>query len=326
VLITARSFCCHCHYLFEVLLVNKMMSSAELGEAEAVKNVCGWCGIAEVDNVKLEDCHGCDLVKYCSDNCRGEHRHWHIPECKIRKAELHDKELFTQPNGSHLGECPICFLPLSLDAKKSAFYPCCSASICDGCSYTHASNGGDRCPFCRELEPGGDEERRERMMERVKANDPAALSEMGIIKRHTEGDYDGAFEYLTKAAEMGEMRSHYLLGVMYMRGEGVEKDVEKAVYHLEKAAIGGHPWARYNIGAYEWNSGMHQRAVKHFIIAANVGHEDSMKALWKHYSQGNITKEDLEVTLRTHKAAIDATKSSQREEAEACRKRGSPLG
>jgi hypothetical protein len=50
--------------------------------------------------------------------------------------------------------------------------------------------------------------------------------------------------------------------------------------------------------------------------AANLGDEESMKALWKHYSCGNITKEDLEATLRTHQAAIDAMKSEQRKEAE----------
>jgi radical SAM protein with 4Fe4S-binding SPASM domain len=36
--------------------------------------------VAGVDNVKLEDCGGCDLVKYCGDNCRKEHRHWHVQE------------------------------------------------------------------------------------------------------------------------------------------------------------------------------------------------------------------------------------------------------
>ena len=42
-----------------------------------------------------------------------------------------------------------------------------------------------------------------------------------------------------------------------------------------------------------------------------------MKKLWKFYSAGQITKDDLDATLRTNKAAIDATKSLQREEAEA---------
>ena len=38
---------------------------------------------------------------------------------------LSDKELFEQPDGSHLGECPLCVLPLSLDLKKSTLYSCC---------------------------------------------------------------------------------------------------------------------------------------------------------------------------------------------------------
>jgi hypothetical protein len=41
-----------------------------------------------------------------------------------------------------------------------------------------------------------------------------------------------------------------------------------------------------------------------------------MKKLWKCYSEGNITKEDLNATLRTHQAALDAMKSPEREAAE----------
>jgi len=103
---------------------------------------------------------------------------------------------------------------------------------------------------------------------------------------------------------------------MYHEGEGVEKDEEKAAYHWEKAAIGGHPIARYNLACIEEDNGNMERAVKHAIIAANLGMEESMKKLWKHYSLGNITKENLDSTLRTHQAAIDAMKSAQRDEAE----------
>ena len=73
-------------------------------------------------------------------------------------------------------------------------------------------------------------------------------------------------------------------------------------------------------------NGNMDRAVKHHIIAANLGDEDCMKVLWKHYSAGNITKEKLEVTLRTHQAALDEMKSPEREAAEAWRKRGAQLG
>ena len=126
-----------------------------------------------------------------------------------------------------------------------------------------------------------------------------------------------AFEYWTKAAKLEDAKAHYQLGIIYRKGEGVEKDEEKGIYHWEKAAIGGDPTARHNLGAIEEKNGNIERAVKHFIIAANLGSEKSMQMLWKFYSDGRITKEDLESTLRTHKAAIDATKSSQRDVAEA---------
>ena len=101
----------------------------------------------------------------------------------------------------------------------------------------------------------------------------------------------------------------------------VLRRMRKKVYHLEEAAIGGHAEARHNLGCHEENNGRMERAVKHFTIAANMGDDKSMKALWKCHAKGFVKKDDLTVTLRAHQAAVDATKSPQREEAEEFRKR-----
>ncbi len=283
-------------------------------ETEECHLCCANCGIAGVDDITLQGCTDCDLVKYCGDKCQENHREQH-EECNKRKALLHDRKLFTQPDETHLEECPLCFLPLPIDPRKSGFYSCCSQYICMGCAHANRkSNINDnRCPFCRESV--NDEENRKRNMKRVKANDPAAMKEMGG-KCRVEGDYNAAFEYLSKAAELGDLDAHYRLGIMYWQGEAVEKNEEKTVYHFEKAAIGGHPGARHGLACIEGRNGNIERSVKHFIIGANLGDEKSMKALWTYYSRGNITKEDLDATLRSHHAAIDATKSEQREEAE----------
>jgi hypothetical protein len=292
---------------------------ADAEVSEQADEVCASCGIAEVDNVKHKKCT-CDLVKYHSDEYREEHREQHAEQCKNRAKELHDKKLFTQPDSCCYGECPLCFLPMPLNVglSRSLFYSCCSKTICYGCEYANDKSNGHQsdCPFCREI-PLGDDEGLRRMMKRIEdANDSTAMTQVGT-ERYNEGDYDGAFEYWTKAAEFGHLKAHHNLGVAYDRGEGVEKDKEKEVYHYEIAAIGGHPGSRFNLGNNEERNGNMKRAVKHFIIAANLGHIKSMRALWRHYSHGNITKVDLEVTLRTHQAAIDAMKSPQREEAAA---------
>ena len=296
-----------------------MSSGAEVESVEAEKEAeacCASCGIAQVDDIKLEECSGCDLVKYCSDKCREEHREQHEEECKKRKAELSDKELFQQPEETCYGECPLCFLPMPIDTDKSRFYSCCCKSMCNGCCYADRIRSGRmRCPFCREPTVNGREENDKRVMERVKVNDPNALRRMGA-RLYQEGDYNRAIEFLTKAAELGDADAHYHLGYMYWQGRGVEKDEERSNYHDEKAAIGGHPTARYNLACQEGGNGNFERAVKHFIIAAKLRYEESMKALWKFYSYGTITKEELESTLRTHKAAIDETKSAERDAAE----------
>ena len=85
---------------------------------------CANCGIAGVDEIQLEKCNGCDLVKYCGDKCREEHREQHQMECKKRAKELHDDGLFTQPDGTDMGECPLCFLPMPLDESKHCFMSC----------------------------------------------------------------------------------------------------------------------------------------------------------------------------------------------------------
>ena len=152
------------------------------------------------------------------------------------------------------------------------------------------------------------------MMKRAEANDPESTYRMGR-EHHEKGDYDVAFRYFTKAAEMGDVDAHFSLSLRYHEGQGVEMNKEKELYHLEEAAIGGHPTARYNLGIKEGQNDRIERAVKHWIIAANLGDDDSIEALKTGYKHGAVSKEDFAAALRAHHAAVIATKSSQREAA-----------
>jgi len=281
---------------------------------------CASCGIPEDDEIKLKECDDCDLVRYCSDACQKNHSPQHEEACKKRAAELRDELLFKQPDSSHLGDCPICMIPLKLDLSESSMQTCCSKVICDGCSHANQKREFEerrepKCPFCRKLIPDTDEECDKRRMKRVEANDPVALRREGVVQLN-KGDYSSAFEYYTKAAQLGDVDSHNRLASLYDLGKGVEKDEGKAIHHLEEAAIGGHPKARYNLGIEEGSNDNFERAVKHFIIAANQGHDDSIKPLMAAYREGFVSKEDLAAALRAHQAAVDATKSPQRDAAE----------
>ncbi|KAK1733787.1 zf-MYND and TPR domain-containing protein [Skeletonema marinoi] len=130
-----------------------------------------------------------------------------------------------------------------------------------------------------------------------------------------EGDYDTAFEYWTKATGLGDVGAHFNLSRLYRKGLGVEKDKKKRLHHLEAAAIGGDHVARNHLAIVEWENGRQERAIKHWIIAATLGDDDAVTCLREWYVVGLVCKEDAAAALRAYQAAVDATKSAQREAA-----------
>ncbi len=300
-----------------------MMSGAEDLEKEGAADICcASCGIAEVDDVKLLKCDDCDLVRYCSDECKEDHRPEHEAICKERAAELRDELLFRQPESTHLGDCPICCVPLNA-SKLSEFtmFGCCCKFICKGCEIANMfrewqANMSHACPFCRQplLK---ESESEDVIRERVEANDPVAIIRMGVWHFQKE-DYEAAIECYRRAAELGDADAHFKLGSHYCEGKYVEKDEKKGVYHLEEAAIAGHPEARYELALHEFQDDAGViRAINHFIIAANLGHEKSLEPLRHCYTHELISKEVFAASLRAYQAAVEGMKSPNRERAAA---------
>ena len=175
--------------------------SAENDAVADADEVCASCGKAEVDDIKLKKCT-CNLVKYCTIDCQKNHRPQHKKNCRKRLAEIRDRDLFEQPHATHLGECPICCLPLSVDARN-VFMGCCSKRICNGCCYANQKREikeglQQRCAFCREPLAESQEEGNTNVLKRIhENNDPAAMSQVGKL-RNEEGDYGTALEYLQR--------------------------------------------------------------------------------------------------------------------------------
>ncbi len=302
---------------------NNMSKETERSNEERVDTACcASCGITEIDDVKLVpcECDGCDLVKYCGDECKRAQRLQHEKECKKRAAELRDELLFKQPEGTHMGDCPICCLPLQPNPIKSNVMVCCSKVICNGCRHANQMREIEMrlqqsCPFCREALPKNDDGCNKQMMKRVEAGDAVAICHQGR-EEYNKGYYQRAIDYYTKAAELGDVNAHCELSQMYREGKGGEPDIRKEVYHLEEAVIGGHTIARHNLGCQEGDNGNFDRAVKHWIIAATQGQDESMKMLMTAFKKGYVEKADLAAALRAHHSAVDAMKSPQREAAE----------
>ena len=284
---------------------------------------CANCGKLGSNAVKLKDCTACRLVKYCDVDCQRAHRKQHKKACKQRKAELKDEQLYSQglerPEGDF---CPICTLPILLPMDDhSTSIPCCMKRICSGCvaGQIRHNKGELECIFCRTPHPKNDADKLAMLRARVGKKDPAAIDVLG--ERYFRGslglqkDMQKAIELWTEAAELGSIEALHNLGLAYDRGEGVQQDKAKAVQLRTKAAMKGHVVCRFALGISELEMRNCNRAVKHLLISAKMGHKKSVELIKHLFMGGGATKEQYAEAQRGYQDALEGMKSHDRDEA-----------
>ena len=293
--------------------------------------ICANCG-KEGSNLNI--CNKCKGATYCNAACKKKHRSKHKKECERRvaelheeelererrEAELHDEKLFKQPPPNQ--DCPICMLPLPSLYTGKKYKGCCGKIICSGCIYAVEKRDGGvgLCPFCRTPTPTP-ERGVEQYKKRMKLDDAEAIYEMGCF--YHDGvyglpqDHAKALELWHRAAELGRATSYYSIGNSYLKGNGVERDEKKAKHYWELAAMGGDIKARQNLGVSEWCAGNMDRAMKHFMIAAEFGNSVSLDIIKQIFMDGYATKDDYSEALRSYQANLVEIKSPQRDEAAA---------
>ena len=164
----------------------------------------------------------------------------------------------------------------------------------------------------------------EACMKRMEAGDANAFHTMGILHLFGElgmqKDTDKALEMFLRAAELGAADSHSNIANMYHPGTEGVVDHAKYLYHCQQAAMKGCPVSRSNLGCYEANAGNTDRAMKHWMISAGMGHGKSLENIKRIFISGNATKAQYEKALRDYQAYMDEVKSDQRDEAAAKRR------
>ena len=153
----------------------------------------------------------------------------------------------------------------------------------------------------------------------MELNDAQSFYNLGC--RYSNGrlglpqDYAKALKLWHRAGELGCAVSYSCIGNAYTYGRGVERNEKKAVHYWELAAMKGHASARNNLGCKEAQAGNMERALKHWVIAAENGNIDSLKNIKQCYIDEHIGKEEYAKALRSYQAYLDEIKSKQRDEA-----------
>jgi len=314
---SSKKECISCEQNIVDNITEDFKSVAILGDT----STCANCG-KEGNSDNMNTCNKCKSVKYCNAACKKKHRSKHKKACDRRVAELHDEQLFKEPPPRE--ECPICMLPLPVDAIQMTFQTCCGKTICNGCIYAMCmSEGGGLilCPYCRTPESSSDEEHIKRTKKLMDIGNAEAfnhlagyyeLGRMGLPQDHRKAN-----ELLLKSGELGCTEAYYNLGCNYDNGDGVEVDKKKAKQYYELAAMGGDVNARHALGCDEGRDGNVDRAMRHFINVARAGKEEAVKAVKIGFMNGVLTKDEYANTLRAHHEIQKEMKSDERDKAAA---------
>ena len=123
----------------------------------------------------------------------------------------------------------------------------------------------------------------------------AVMLHADTMEKVSESSQEKTVEWYQAAAEEGVAEAQYYLGVMYTKGNYVEKNIDMAVYWYKKAALQGVKEAQLNLGyMYETGNGVKQdygEAIQWYERAAQQGDTAAMNNLGIIYMMGKGVSE-----------------------------------
>jgi len=75
----------------------------------------------------------------------------------------------------------------------------------------------------------------------------------------------------------------------------------------------GSIYARHNVGGLEAEAGNNERAMKHLILSARAGYEESLDGIKQGYRLGLVSKHDYADVPRAYQKSQDEMKSKERD-------------
>ena len=133
------------------------------------------------------------------------------------------------------------------------------------------------------------------------------------LKAFRNNDFSRAYYWFNLLAEAGHAKAQSNLGLLFLRGRGVEQNTTTALRWFESAAQQGVVTAQFNLGyLYSTLKGKHrnfERAIHWYSKVAEQGHPTARFRLAMHYKRGVGVKANYVDSLRWALLALEVTKS-----------------
>ncbi|MDJ0837066.1 MAG: SEL1-like repeat protein [Acidobacteriota bacterium] len=131
---------------------------------------------------------------------------------------------------------------------------------------------------------------------------PPAQTNLAVLLEEGSGvepALEEAADWYRKAAAQGDARAMTSLGVIYAKGSGVEQDEAQALEWFKKAVDRKYAEASFQIGLLYLDredmeeTGSQNRAVMHFLRAADLGHGGALYRLAELFEEGRGVPKDM---------------------------------
>ncbi len=110
--------------------------------------------------------------------------------------------------------------------------------------------------------------------------------------------YGEAFECYKKLAEENFVICQTLLCYMYIVGQGVDSDLEKALYWGRKAASSNDPEAKFYLGKIYAQQNMWNEGIRYFKDAASQDYSPAIYCLYRIYWLGKVVPQNKKKAIK----------------------------
>ena len=132
-----------------------------------------------------------------------------------------------------------------------------------------------------------------------------AAPDLESAKRsYEQADYANALKEATPLAEQGNPDAQLILGKMYLKGQGVPRDPDRANKWFTQAAKQGNADSQFFLGA--WYLLPHrdvEAGLKWMRLSAAQGNQDAQLLLGRAYLQGELPREPVQADMWLRLAA-----------------------
>ena len=132
----------------------------------------------------------------------------------------------------------------------------------------------------------------------------------------TAGNYEQALRLWLPQAEKDNADAQYNLGVLYMKGLGVEKNLKTAFIWYKRASSNGHSDAMFNLGTmYNKGKGIYHSPVnadQWWLKAAELGNAAAQYNIAVKYAYGGSLGKDIDEAIKWwEKSALQGNKDAR---------------